>query len=450
MTSHINASGGLYNTNNGSTSTQFIGFGDSDLEALSEHRTYDAAVLEFDFIPLSDTIRFRYVFASEEYPEYNGTRFNDIFAFLLSGPGYDTPVNIARLLGSDMIVSIDNANGKYLEFDGLTVILEAVAVVEPCERYHIKLAIADVADPLLDSGVFLESKSFQTNGMEVEVITQFGDNTMVEGCTDAQVIFSFDKPAEEDVSLYYNFFGVANDQIDFIHDFPANVEIDKGEQQANYFITPLVDNVSEFPELLYLEYQLPECARPDTVALFIKDDGLLEVTPELVKIDLGVPNQIQLNATFLGDLIGTFRWEPPTGLSDPTSARPVATVSDTMTYTVFFESGTCKQERQVRIIEQKNFALYVPNVFTPNGDGINDSFTFNYPLDVSFVYELMIFDRWGDLVFSSEGSNERDDVFWNGLFKNREAPTGVYVYLIKVDIEDEKSQVFKGDVTLIR
>jgi len=55
--------------------------GDNDLDNLIGGNTYDAAILEFDFIPLSDTIRFRYVFASEEYPEFVGSEYNDVFGF---------------------------------------------------------------------------------------------------------------------------------------------------------------------------------------------------------------------------------------------------------------------------------------------------------------------------------------------------------------------------------
>ena len=59
-------------------------------------QTYNAAILEFDFIPYSDTVRFKYVFGSEEYPEYVGSNFNDVFAFFISGPGISGLQNIAK------------------------------------------------------------------------------------------------------------------------------------------------------------------------------------------------------------------------------------------------------------------------------------------------------------------------------------------------------------------
>ena len=60
--------------------------GDADLTAINTCTTFDPCILEFDFIPLSDTIRFRYVFGSEEYPNYVCSQYQDIFAFFISGP----------------------------------------------------------------------------------------------------------------------------------------------------------------------------------------------------------------------------------------------------------------------------------------------------------------------------------------------------------------------------
>src|SRR5690606_8196735 len=71
--------------------------------------TYNASVLEFDFIPYSDTVKFRYIFGSEEYREYVNTGFNDVFAFFISGPGYAGYQNIAKL-PNNTTVTIDNIN----------------------------------------------------------------------------------------------------------------------------------------------------------------------------------------------------------------------------------------------------------------------------------------------------------------------------------------------------
>ncbi|MCS7073000.1 MAG: choice-of-anchor L domain-containing protein, partial [Bacteroidia bacterium] len=139
--------------------------------------TYDANILEFDFVPVSDTIQFRYIFGSEEYPEYappQSAQFNDVFAFMITGPGYPQPTNIALIPGTTTPVSINNINaitnsqyyidnstlGGTVGFDGFTTVLTAKAAVTPCQTYHIQLMIADVFDGVYDSGVFLEAGSF--------------------------------------------------------------------------------------------------------------------------------------------------------------------------------------------------------------------------------------------------------------------------------------------------
>jgi len=146
---------------------------DPDLEALIPGFTiYDAAVLSFTFKPLSDTIKFKYIFASEEYPEFVGTSYNDVFGFFLSGPGISGPYsnnaeNIAIIPGTSLPVTIDNVNdhtnsqyyvdntgGATIQYDGFTAVLTAWRIVTPCVNYQIKIAVGDAGDGAYDSAVF--------------------------------------------------------------------------------------------------------------------------------------------------------------------------------------------------------------------------------------------------------------------------------------------------------
>ncbi|MES2680477.1 MAG: choice-of-anchor L domain-containing protein [Bacteroidota bacterium] len=144
--------------------------------------TYDACVIELDIVPTSDTLSFNYVFGSEEYDEYVGSTFNDVFGFFISGRGIEGEKNLAVVPGSDTPVSINTINGGEegttnegsnpsfyvrnidghlpIEYDGLTRLMEIRQRVIPYETYHLKMAIADVADDALDSGVFIEGQSF--------------------------------------------------------------------------------------------------------------------------------------------------------------------------------------------------------------------------------------------------------------------------------------------------
>jgi len=174
----ILTSGSIYNAkgpnNSDGKSKSFGGPGDALLTEMVGVSTYDATVLEFDFISKKDTIAFQYVFASEEYNEYVG-QYNDVFGFFLDGK------NIALVPGSNDVVSINNINKNKnsayfhnndpselkpppynIQYDGFTSVLVAKAKIEPNVVHHLKLVIADAKDSALDSAVFLKGKSFST------------------------------------------------------------------------------------------------------------------------------------------------------------------------------------------------------------------------------------------------------------------------------------------------
>ncbi len=158
------------------------GDGDSDLDALGgsgAEPTEDAAVLEFDLVPGAGTLTFSYVFSSDEYNDFVGSAFNDIFAFFVNGqncalvPGTGSPVSINTINGGNPF-GMNATNAAFYrnndlgdgggsidtEMDGLTVVLTCTAAVNPGQTNHVKLAIADRTDSTLDSNVFLQRGSF--------------------------------------------------------------------------------------------------------------------------------------------------------------------------------------------------------------------------------------------------------------------------------------------------
>jgi hypothetical protein len=159
----------------------------------SAYAVKDVAALEFDFVTLGNNVNFNFVFGSNEYLEYVNTSFNDVFGFFISGPGISGPYangaeNIAVVPNSDpqlpVTISsvnnvinsesyIDNPNHIDLFVDGYTTMFTAsMGNLIPGEVYHIRLAIADANDAILDSFVFLEAGSFsssvEANGSPVD------------------------------------------------------------------------------------------------------------------------------------------------------------------------------------------------------------------------------------------------------------------------------------------
>jgi hypothetical protein len=181
------------NANDGITTVNMTP-GDADLNAIVGvgHTTFDAAVLEFDFVPTSSPVSFRYVFSSDEYNEFVG-EFNDVFAFLIDGvnvalvPSTSTPVAINTVnLGSNPAFYRNNDPSDLgtptpfgTQFDGFTTVLTATANLTPNVSHHIKLVIADTDDTLLDSAVFLEAASFQAGQTPTPTITVPGPSPTI-------------------------------------------------------------------------------------------------------------------------------------------------------------------------------------------------------------------------------------------------------------------------------
>src|SRR4029453_18983139 len=156
--------------------------GDPSLNAIvgETHQTFAAAVPQFDFVPSSNTVSFRYVFASDEYNEFVGF-FNDVFAFFIDGqnvaliPGTTTPVAINTVNLQTNPSFYRNNDPSELgtptpfgtQFDGFTTVLTATATLTPNVSHHIKLAIADTDDFNLDSAVFLQAASFVSQTLTV-------------------------------------------------------------------------------------------------------------------------------------------------------------------------------------------------------------------------------------------------------------------------------------------
>lgn len=191
--------------------------GDADLTFMANCQTYNACVLEFDAIPVGDTLYFNFAFGSEEYMEWVAGGFNDVFAILVSGIGFPSPTNIA-ILPNSTIVSVLNVNantnsayyidnetvpGTFVSYDGFTTNIEVEVVVVPQTNYHFKIGIADALDGAVDSGVMLEAFSFRSPISTLGILENEDSFTMFPNPAVNELTLNF-KSISADVILMNN------------------------------------------------------------------------------------------------------------------------------------------------------------------------------------------------------------------------------------------------------
>lgn len=314
-------------------SYNYIAPGDKDLDMIAKYATYDACVLEFDLIPTCDTLKIEYVFGSEEYPEYVNREFNDIFAFFISGPGIPGGTqNIAVVPGTNKEVSInsinsntnssyyiENSTGKTIQYDGFTKPLTAKAVVTPCGLYHLKIAIADVADGTYDSGVFIKGKSISCNSTITTYATRATSFDAVKGCRPGNFTFCRDGDLTNPYTINYTIKGTATNGVDY-KTILNTIVIPAGQKCANLKIESIDNNVAGPEKTIELYYQYGICPVSDTVRLSIINTLPFYAGPDVVMCSNDtVPIGI---APALGY---TYSWTPSTGLSNPDIPNPTLT-----------------------------------------------------------------------------------------------------------------------------
>ena len=356
----VNAPGSSFASNNTNTTG-----GDADLANAASGQFYDLCKLEFDFVPIGDTIQFKYRFGSEEYPQYNCSNFNDIFAFFIDGPGYPVPTNIALVPGTNIPVAINSINGGQnlgpactnmgpgspftalyvnntaspdIVYNGLTTILTAKTNVTPCSTYHMKFAIADVFDHIYDSGVFLEAGSFQSGAATVSGTTSSNSlssvPTSIEGCTSGSVTIKRPTaaPYNQLVQLYFG--GTATNGVDVVT-IPNVINIPANDSQVVINVAAIQDNFIEGNETFTIYMSGNNCspAISDSVEFIIQEQPNYTVSLDDTiclgdtKILNATPNPANGNITFNWTPLGSTA--PIAGTSVTTS--PTVNTSYTVT-----------------------------------------------------------------------------------------------------------------------
>jgi len=370
----INNAPGPNNLTSASTNNNLPG--DVDLDVImSPYPSYDASVLEFDFVSVSDSVKFQYVFASEEYMVYANGSINDGFGFFLSGPGIAGPfsnnsINIALLPGTTTPVTINNVNlinnGQYyvdngdgsgtgtapdgatVQYNGFTIPLTAISAVQCGQTYHIKIAIADGSDHILDSGVFLKAGSFSSSA--VQIIPQisyggFNDSVLYEGCGTACVHFIRTTNLSNADTVSLTIGGTAINGTDYNTGvagtpLPTVLIFQPGQDSISYCINAVSDGIVEGLESILLTItQTGPCAQTTTNAtIYINEYSpmTMTVSNDTTFCNTGLGGTLTLNTYVTGGVEPyTYTWT--NGASSV--ANPTVTVTVPTNFVVSVEDA---------------------------------------------------------------------------------------------------------------
>lgn len=357
--------------------------------------TFNASILEFDFIPYSDTVRFKYVFGSDEYPEFappNNSGFNDVFGFFISGPGVPGMMNIARLPTNGSIVSINNVNAitnsaffipngdgstapqnsspTYIQYDGFTQVLEAVSQVQCGETYHLIIAVSDVGDGEWDSGIFLEANSLSSaNPIDINYsISQqvFLDSTwMAEGCVDATVTVERQQGSSTALTIPIQLSGTATNGVDYTG-VPASVTFNPGQTTASFTINVINDGIAEGLENLIMSFMIQDpCGNMSPIDLELQIQDVMPVDVVINGNQMVCPgDDVTLNASVTG------------GVSP---------------YTYIWSTGSTSSSITVSPLVTSNYSVSVTD------NCLNQTVTADYILNVPILDTLEILTS-GDIV----------------------------------------------------
>ncbi|RYY95940.1 MAG: PKD domain-containing protein, partial [Chitinophagaceae bacterium] len=150
--------------------------------------------------------------------------------------------------------------------------------------------------------------------------------------------------------------------------------------------------------------------------------------------------------------VRTYNWSPANDLSCANCPQPVATPKFNTRYTVTAtDSNSCRSTASVQVLVLCQGAkVFVPNTFSPNGDGVNDQFGIQGS-GMARVKSLRVFNRWGEVVFERRDFPVNDGTAgWDGTYKGKKAAPDVYIYQLEVYCENSDVIRMEGNVALIR
>jgi gliding motility-associated-like protein len=173
----------------------------------------------------------------------------------------------------------------------------------------------------------------------------------------------------------------------------------------------------------------------------------------IVQLKLGESYQLQVLVNFPENEIQQITWTPSEGLSCDDCLTPTVTPTQSTQYRVeVIDQNGCYGTASVQFILDKRPAVFVPNIFSPNGDGENDVFFINAkPESVRQIKSFLVFSRWGESVFEYFNFQPNNPAYgWDGTHRGRPLDPAVFVWFAEIEFIDGRTELFEGGVTLIR
>lgn len=370
---------------------------------LSDKSMNDIGVLSFDFVPQGNEVSFKYVFASDEYPGYVNSNYNDAFGFFVTGPLLDdgSPTTIAGYTSianyniaiipdtyPEQPVTINTVNSGYgtsgsnpsnshlhiqltsgssiNKMQGYTIALETKRIiVAPCYKYSISIAICNVSDHALNSSVYLGANSFKTDAVDLSGLTEgpsSGDTLLIKArCSSTTITAKLNRPATEYDTYTFQVEGDMVEGVDYVA-FGNQLTFPEGDSIAQTtinFLTDPSDIPGQIKTLKIITEKTTPCSKMDTILIkavvpetfefsYIRNDTVYcnNVLPQRELLQAKVINGIG-NTTYL--------WTGPDGQpigETPTADSNYVTITEPITITI-----TAKDECFREISKTVNFRV---------------------------------------------------------------------------------------------
>ncbi len=413
--------------------------GDGDLEAfipgLNAGDTNNASIIEFEFVPVSNSMSFDFIFAAEEYGTFQCT-FTDAFAFLLTDssgnttnlaivPGTDDPVSVLTVRDDQYNGSCESVNAEWFanyygpgglppltsptNFIGHTEVMTATATVIPNEVYTIKLVVADDGDTIYDSAVFIDGGSFDIGQLDLgEDILVSSGNALCEG----QEIVLDAGALPNNSSIEWFMDGI-------LLEGETGVTLTVTET-AFYSAIITVDNTDcAYGDDILVEF----FQSPQIVAV---EDSIIKCANEGYTLEVNIENSDQLNSlTYIWTLDGI---DLQTGTDNTYYLDELTEQTGEFIVTVFDDVTYCWNSIPINVdFYENSYCVDLPQGLSPNGDGYNDCLILDHLEDREDIDKIEVFNRYGTKIYEL---NEYVDQ-WCGVDQDGKIiPVGTYFYII--------------------